>query len=224
MTTPTFDITPFLDRDEDQHFDRKSLHEGRLVPRCPATGGLCATRWRSTGRPSPMPRAACSSWGWRMTAPSPAMTCLPAGESEAPAATRPKAVGSRRWGHGGGAVGSGGGVKAVEAVGSRRWGQDDFITIFFLFPLDSQLLHTPSDGKFSVPPQSGHSPSLLPPQVRGEGEALLGLGRIRAASPLASPHCTACSGGLLVQGGATRSDKEIPAMRTASDHQNWLAM
>ena len=28
MTTPTFDPTPFLDRDEDQHYDRKSLYEG----------------------------------------------------------------------------------------------------------------------------------------------------------------------------------------------------
>lgn len=28
MTEPQFDITPFLDQDEGQHFDRKSLFEG----------------------------------------------------------------------------------------------------------------------------------------------------------------------------------------------------
>ena len=28
MTTPSFDITPFLDQDEGQHFERKSLFEG----------------------------------------------------------------------------------------------------------------------------------------------------------------------------------------------------
>jgi ATP-dependent DNA helicase RecG len=28
MTTPTFDLTPFLNRDEGQHFDRKSMFEG----------------------------------------------------------------------------------------------------------------------------------------------------------------------------------------------------
>ena len=59
MSTPQFDVTPFLRQDEGQHFDRKSLWEGREGARPYVIAAPYTIRLPSMWPPLPTPKVVC---------------------------------------------------------------------------------------------------------------------------------------------------------------------